>query len=149
MNRKHVFFLVSFSLILVAGIVSCKKKASSDTSFSRLLGRWKLAAIGTDDNGDGIIEGYEINTEPSANSDIFYFENDSAGIETTTYSGLASPVLNFNWSLLSADSLRVAYSAHDTVNYYIDLLNSSNLVLATNITLDSGSIFVQKYYNRH
>ena len=149
MDRKKVFFFVLFSMILVIGLISCRKKEATDTSFTRMIGRWKLTAIGTDDNGDGVIENSEVSNEPAANSDILYFGSDSIGTETTIFSGVSSPVLNFKWSLLAPDSLWVAYSAHDTVNYYIYLLNSSNLVLATNITLDSGTILVQKYYNKY
>ena len=67
-----------------------------NTPFSRLVGRWKETQTATDDNGDGVIEDYEIHKVTPGYNDLLYFKSDYTGNETIVTSGDTSPILTFH-----------------------------------------------------
>jgi hypothetical protein len=113
-------------------MMSCAKKEGADTPSTRLQGRWTLTKTATDDNGSGEIDGYEIHAVSASQKTQKTFNKDASGVETNIFDGITSPQLNFTWKVLGSDSVRVSFSANDTITYYIATLSSANLTLITN-----------------
>ena len=148
MNRKMAyFFLVAGSILLLGGFSGCKKEGAN-TAFARIQGQWRLIQYGIDNNGDGVIEPYELQLVPSTTIKIYDFKADSTGIESNNDS---TPNISFYWKL-TGDSLWIATSIHDTTTYYVSLLNSSNLIILANlqVTTSSGnsSVLTENYFNK-
>ena len=122
-----LMLLVSF-MIMVA---SCAKKESPGTPYDKLQGKWKLAKEGTDDNDNHIIEPGEVQPVPAAKDYEITFNKDYTGVENNTFNGVVSTPLPFTWSIVGRDSVRCAFSGHDTITYYLVSINSGSLTLQT------------------
>ena len=149
-KKPSFFFLLSSLFLILAGVWGCKKEAA-DTAFGRIQGRWKLIQFGVDNNGDHAIESYELELLPSTTVTVYDFKGDSTGIESSVVNGDSNLNINFHWQL-NGDSLWIATSLHDTTTYYVQLLNSSNLVLFANLPISNGSgsstILTENYFNK-
>lgn len=123
-------------LLLVTSCVmlfaSCAKKQSPQTPFNKIQGKWKLIQTATDDNANGQIDPSEIHSVPAGQDNEIKFNNDETGVETNTFNGVVSSPLNFRWKIVGADSVQIAYVAHDTATYYVSDVSASNLTLTTN-----------------
>ena len=124
--------IISFLFLLVAALGSCTKKQSPNTPFNRLQGKWKLAKTATDDNVNGQIDGAEIFPVDKLLDNEKQFNKDGTGVETNVYNGSTSLPLHFTWRIISNDSVWIAYSANDTLTYYLADISSSSLTLITN-----------------
>ena len=148
MKRSAAYFFILITLLLpISGLDSCKKTAV-DNSFTRLVGKWKEIQTATDDNGNGVIDAEEVHNAPPGYNDILHFNADSLGTETITSNGDTEPLLNFRWKLNYSDSVNLAYTAHDTITYYINELNASTLILTATSLTNAGPILTQNYYNK-
>ena len=144
------FFSLACFILLLGGLGGCKKEGAN-TAFSRIQGRWRLIEFGIDNNGDGVIEPYELQLLSSKTITIYDFKGDSTGMQSTVANGDTQFNINFYWKLLG-DSLWIATSIHDTTTYYVSLLNSSNLIILANlpVTVSSGNstILTENYFNK-
>ena len=126
--------------------VSCTKSKGPQTPLTELENKWKLAEIATDDNGNGVIDNYEIHAVATGTTDVLNFTAGGSGVETVTEAG-APVTYSFSWTM-TGDSLRRAGTGHDLVVYYVQLLSSSNLNLQAWIPQGNGasSVLVGYYY---
>jgi hypothetical protein len=144
MRKKTIIF---FSLVLPLGfacMVSCTKKQAADTPFTRIQGKWKKVQYATDDNNNGKIEAAEIHNVPSTMDNEITFTNEETGTETTFSNGVQSTPLTFNWKIVGADSVWIAYKANDTLTYFIAQVSSHNLQLTTNTKFGLASYYYGK-----
>jgi hypothetical protein len=131
MSKKIISYILLLVLIML-GTGSCSKKQGPDTAITKLIGKWKLTKLASDDNNDGVIESYEIHPE-SAQDDIeLLFNNDAVGVEYDTYSGVAQANLNFEWSIIAGDTLQINYKANDSLTYTLVNITSSDLTMTEN-----------------
>ena len=124
--------------------MSCAKKQGADTPFTRLQGKWVLTKTATDDNGSGEIDGYEIHSISASQNTVKTFNSNGSGVENNIYDGITSPQLNFNYYIVGRDSVRIAYTANDTLTYYIATLSSVNLTLITNTVRGLAAYYYDK-----
>ena len=148
MTRNKGFFFVIPLAALFAALWSCNKNEGPQTTFGKIAGKWRLAETATDDNGNGVIDASELHPVQSGYVDILNFKVDSTGVETTVSNSDSAPPLNFTWNVIVGDSVRLDYTAHLTVTYYINNLNASNLTLTTRTPLNTGTILTQNSYNK-
>ena len=142
--KRHIPILSTLLVVaLFFGAESCSKKQPPDTLFSKMLGQWKKTAYATDDNGNGIIDAGEIHPQPANILDELVFKSDTSGYENTIVNKIQEVPLNFKWYVY-AESLAVAYSAHDTIVYYIDNVNSYTLALYTNTSTGLAAYYYSK-----
>jgi hypothetical protein len=127
MTRKYVSVFVACILTLSMGWVSCTKKAGPSSNYTRLLGKWKKVSYSTDDNGNGLLDSWEIHKLEANISSTLEFKKDSTGLET----GTNSPDLAFMWSLNGEGTLVTAYDTGDTILYKLVSVSSANLQLTT------------------
>lgn len=130
MSKKIISYTLLLVLIIL-GANSCSKKKGPDTAYTKLIGKWKLSKLASDDNNDGIIESYEIHPVSSQQDRELLFNNDAVGVEYDTYSGNAQVNLNFEWGVIAGDTLQINYTANDTVKYTIVNITSSDLTMTT------------------
>ncbi len=143
MNKGIAIFSALF-IFLIIGLVSCAKKEAAQTPFNRIQGKWKLVKTATDDNGNKLIDDYEIHPVPSVQDNEITFNKDLSGIETNVYNGVTSTPLYFTWAIISQDSVWCAYTGHDTLTYYLISVTSGTLALQTNTRFGLAAY----YYNR-
>lgn len=131
--KRNTAILFLFT-VCVFGIWSCRKEKGAETPYDRIQGKWQLIKTATDDNQDGNISNSEIFPVSPQQINQLLFNKDGTGVETNTYSGVASPSLNFRWQIVGNDSVWCAYSGHDTLTFYLAAVSSGNLALTTNTT---------------
>jgi hypothetical protein len=132
MRRTVVILLMLSFTTICLFMMSCAKKQSPSTPFTRIIGKWKKTKYATDDNNNGIIDPGEISSVAPGVDNELYFKNDETGMETSVINKEPSTPLVFNWYILADDSLRIAYKANDTITYNIVSISSIDLTLTTN-----------------
>jgi hypothetical protein len=141
--RKLFIYFVPFLIILL--VWGCRKSDSNNTPFGRMQGRWKLAKVGTDDNGNGTIEASEIKAVVAGQDMERVYKGDGTGVESNTFDGTKDPDLTFTWAIIGGDSLRMQYKANDTITYYMQNVTSGDMTLTQNTTRG----LVLQYFVKH
>lgn len=122
--------LIAYSLMLsIAAIFagSCRKKEAG-TIGDKVLGRWKLAKTGSDDNNNGYVEGIEIKPVATAQDYEYQFNGDGTGTRYSSFDGSKLPDESLVWQVRN-DSLWIAGKYNDTTMYHILTANASELII--------------------
>ena len=127
---------VSFFLILLITFIcgSCKKIDQSTSVSQELIGTWKLTEFGTDDNGNGKIDSWELSQVAAGLDDELTFSKNGQGKEITKENNASSLELDFYWSVSGADSVYRIGTGHEDITYYISNIGSSNLSMLEETT---------------
>lgn len=136
---KNTFAAILIFLCLIQMTTSCTKKNEYATIADRMEGKWKLTKYATDNNLNGRIDNYEIHNDTSIHDYQYVFNKDGSGLNTSVFDGVKSPDLKFYWSMISYDSMRIAYVANDTLVYHISDISSKQLTLTTTSTIESSN----------
>lgn len=131
MSKKSSILSVLFTVLITGMISSCAKKQQPETPFTKIQGKWKLAKMATDDNGNNQIDNREIFQVPEVQDFQITFNNDNTGSENNTYNGVVSPPLKFEWTLVNSDTLKCTFEQQEPVTYYLASISSGNLTLQT------------------
>src|SRR5579872_2697793 len=113
MKNKIISYVLLIAIVTFV-IGACSKKQGPDTASTQLLGKWKLAKLASDDNHNGVIDGYEIHPVSPLQDVEYLFNNDAVGVEYSSSAGKPEPDLNFEWEVINGDTLRMNFKANDT-----------------------------------
>jgi hypothetical protein len=143
MKKNLVYYLSLFTaLAFSVQIFSCRKIDQSQSLAQQMTGKWVLTEFGTDDNGNGKIDPWELTAVASGFVDQVTFNANNTGVETTSDNNQSSLTLQFTWSLSAKDTLYRVGTGHEDITYFLFSVTTSNLTLLENTT--SG--LVEFYY---
>lgn len=125
-KKVSVIFLVC-CIFLASGWVSCTKEKEPETPFTRMVGKWKKVRYATDDNGNGVLDDYEMRPVTQDIVNILEFKKDSTGVEYATH----SLDLPFSWYIGNEVSLMTIYKTGDSIAYKVVYVSGANLHLTT------------------
>jgi hypothetical protein len=131
MNKKIISYVLLIALVTFVP-AACSKKRGPDTASAKLLGKWKLAKLASDDNHNGVIDGYEIHPVSPLQDIEYLFNNDAVCVEYNSYAGKSEPNVNFEWGVINGDTLRINLKANDTLNYFLVNITSGDLTVTEN-----------------
>ncbi len=141
--KAAVVVLFVFFIAMSCLNTSCKRKEVIETQLTRLQHKWKLTKSATDDNGSGVIDGYEIHPVDAGLDDEIEFKADFTGSQVVIING-ATNTFPFTWSMDSKDSITRVGVGHNTVVYFLADISSSSMELVSK----SSGILVAYFYSR-
>lgn len=141
MLRKICISSFIACLFVSMGLVSCTKQEKQPTTTSRIIGNWKKVQYATDDNGNGVLDEWEVRNVSAGLVNKLEFKKDSTGIEYTTN----SPDLPFTWVVSSELTMVFTYNNSEPIVYKITRINSSVL----NLTTKTKNGLAGYYYERN
>jgi hypothetical protein len=136
MSKNSLAAILIFAC-LIRMATSCSKSSEYTTIADRLEGKWKLTKYATDNNLNGRIDNYEIHDDTSIHDYQYVFNKDGSGLNTSVFNGVKSPDLKFYWSMISYDSMRIAYVANDTLVYHVSDITSKQMTLTSTSKLEN------------
>ena len=143
LNPKYGIIIAGALLISVYS-GSCKKIDNGQSLSQELDGTWKLTEFGSDDNGNGKIDPWELTTVAADYNDQITFNNNGTGVETTSDNNQSSLTLNFTWTFSAKDSLYRVGTGHEDITYFLYNVSNSNLALLEN----TSTGLVEFYYTK-
>jgi len=142
MNRCATILSIVFIAALAGSTVSCTKRVTPETPFTRIQGKWKKVRYATDDNDNKKIEPIEIHAVLPIEEYYIRFGSDGMGEVNSTYNGVLT-TLNFNWAV-AADSVKIDYDANYTISYHISDVTPKYLTLTAVTPLGLSRYYFDK-----
>ncbi len=136
MNRFSTSLIpVVAGLVCCLAFANCRKKKNEGPSETRrnIAGSWRVTALGTDMNGNSMLDLDEFVPAPESPALVNTFNEDGSGSSNVSFNGLPIATTN-TWELSNSDKTLKMVSAYNGISftqyYAIRTLSASEMVLA-------------------
>ena len=142
MSRCNNILLTIVIAYVALSLASCAKKQTPDTPFTKLMGKWKLTQFASGTGNSALI----YSPLDKAEDWEWIFNETSKGYDIESWNGMEGIRDDFSFKIVGADSLWKASEKHDTTMYYIQEINSVDMIWTKTYKLANGNVTTEGYY---